>query len=247
MNPTPSLDRLLAKVVQGECWIWIGAVTSSGTPSCSFQGRGRSARQVFYGQFVGGIPEGLVVVPMCGQPLCLRPEHLQAATRSEVASRFKSRGERFWAKVEKGSACWLWTGAVNTSGYGVMGDYRGWRELAHRYSYQIHIGPIRVGHYVCHRCDVRACVHPDHLFEGTPKENNLDALKKGRNLSWLGGENHPAARFTELQAREILRRAKAGEKQVDLAVEFGVSSTTISSLVRGLRWRCLHSEERPWG
>lgn len=85
----------------------------------------------------------------------------------------------FWARIEKGDDCWLWRGAMRPNGYGgyVMNRVP---VYAHRLSWQIHHGPIPAGLFVCHRCDVKRCVRPDHLFLGTRQENMDDMKRKGR-------------------------------------------------------------------
>lgn len=78
------------------------------------------------------------------------------------------------------SGCWLWLGKYATEHptLGAYGSYKS--DSAHRYSYKLYKGPIPKGMYVCHTCDVRECVNPDHLFLGSPTHNHRDMILKGR-------------------------------------------------------------------
>lgn len=78
--------------------------------------------------------------------------------------------QRFWQKVDKTNTCWLWTGWNNGSGYGLI-KIDGKSVLAHRYSYELHNGPIKIGRVIDHLCRRPACVNPNHLEEVTQKTN----------------------------------------------------------------------------
>lgn len=94
--------------------------------------------------------------------------------------------ERFHEKYEKVpfSGCWIWTHAkMAKGGYGRITFKQGSQVGvgAHRVSWELHNGPIPNGMWVLHRCDVPACVNPDHLFLGNASDNALDAVSKGRH------------------------------------------------------------------
>lgn len=96
----------------------------------------------------------------------------------------RSEYDRFIEKVEKIpiAGCWLWIGTVNYWGYGHFYELNPKKIVkAHRKSYELYKGPIPDGMCVCHKCDVRSCVNPDHLFLGTHKDNVHDMINKGRH------------------------------------------------------------------
>lgn len=86
------------------------------------------------------------------------------------------------------SGCWLWTDHLDKDGYGLVRDGKKMKR-PHRVSYEIKHGPIQNGLYVLHRCDVRCCVNPDHLFLGTQEDNVRDMIAKGRDLNMQKDRN----------------------------------------------------------
>lgn len=145
---------------------------------------------------------------------------------------------RFWPKVDKRGPddCWVWTGAVNEHGYGVMrpeGRRNGPTVKAHRVSVILD-GRDPVGLCVLHSCDNPPCVNPRHLDLGTKADNTHDMLAKRRGLV---GQRNGQAKLTDAQASEIRRRRNAGERRDRLAAEFGVSGAAITRIANGEGWR----------
>lgn len=97
--------------------------------------------------------------------------------------------ERFLNKIKKTKSCWIWMGAMTSTGYGNFFISGRNNDRAHKYSYRHYIGKIPSGICVLHKCDNRICVNPKHLFLGTHKDNMVDCSQKGRN--YKGGAIKP--------------------------------------------------------
>ena len=93
--------------------------------------------------------------------------------------------ERLYSKINvTQSKCWEFTGALR-NGYGAI-KHKGKIFGAHRLSYELKKGLIPDGVLVCHKCDNRKCVNPEHLFLGTYKDNMQDCKNKGRLVVPVG-------------------------------------------------------------
>ena len=151
--------------------------------------------------------------------------------------------ERFLAKVcvEAESGCWLWQGLVRADGYGAM-RLGGKEQGAHRVAWKLFRGEIAPGMQVCHKCDVRACVNPDHLFLGTPAENAQDMTAKGRGRR---GEKHGSSKLTATQVSRIKAMLEEDRMYMsEIAREFGVSQTTIRAIRTRKTWREVEARRR---
>ena len=152
--------------------------------------------------------------------------------------------QRFEAKIipEPNSGCWLWTaGYFKDSGYGsfrVSTDPRKSNEGAHRVSWKLYRGSIPEGYCILHRCDVRECVNPDHLFIGTKGDNNRDTSQKGRHYTGTRyaapGELHPMVKLTNENVAHIRASDETGAA---LARKFNVSQTQILRIRQRKSWR----------
>lgn len=132
------------------------------------------------------------------------------------------------------SPCILWTGGTNKpGGYGrrMVNRKVG---LVHRQTWEAHHGPIPAGMEVRHTCDEPRCYEIRHLILGSHQDNMDDMVERGR--SHRGAAVH-CAKLTPEQVRDIRARQSAGERQCDLAAEYGVARPTISYIVRGLKWK----------
>jgi hypothetical protein len=130
------------------------------------------------------------------------------------------------------SGCWIWTGMTNGFGYGRI-KIGNKLIRSHRYSYVRFNGEIPRGKIVCHACDVRFCVNPDHLWLGTYEDNNRDRETKGRGAQ-PKGVNHPRAKLTDDQVMAILRSDLSSRKA---ALAFGVSQKTVLNIRHRKNWQ----------
>ena len=149
--------------------------------------------------------------------------------------------ERFWRRVVKTDTCWLWQGGEKSkAGYGKIGlGGRGATQvLAHRFSYELHNGPIPDGLVVMHSCDNPRCVNPSHFSVGTHSENTIDSVRKGR---WKSippmhcGESQHSSKLTVEDVRLIRDNPDIPTKE--LALRFGTNPTSIQKVRSRKTWK----------
>lgn len=118
--------------------------------------------------------------------------------------------------IEDENGCWIWQRHVLPGGYGLVTG----RSTAHRVYYEKFVGPIPEGFDVHHKCEVRACVNPDHLEPMARRPHRrLDRRTK----------------LTLELAREI-KNAPRTISQRKLAKQYGVSPELVYGIRSGRKW-----------
>lgn len=142
-------------------------------------------------------------------------EELRASLRERLAA----------GVVISASGCHEWQRSLQNKGYGKI-SFRGKRpQRAHRMAYALHHDlPIPFDGVVCHTCDNRKCVNPEHLFLGTIADNNRDMVRKGRQS---------APKLTAAVVRAIRADTRP---HGSIAKDYGVTRLTIRLVKARERW-----------
>jgi hypothetical protein len=119
--------------------------------------------------------------------------------------------------IDPVTGCWEWSRSRHKSGYGKV-SYRGKLIGAHRMSYQLYNGPIPDDIDVCHDCDNRPCVNPEHLFTGTAKDNGQDMSRKGRS---------PLQKLSDVEVLAIRKAYEDGVPRKEIASAYGIGTTQV--------------------
>ena len=135
-------------------------------------------------------------------------------------------------KINQSTGCWEWIAGINRYGYGhfMMRDPKR-MERAHRVSYFLFNGKIPAGRLVLHRCDVKHCVNPAHLFVGTQKDNVEDCIRKKRKPI---GDAHPNAKLTAAAVKAIRKDTRVERL---IALDYGVTESTINDVRNRRYWK----------
>lgn len=199
----------------------LGAAVGYNQPRCRILAGGIATTRARYN----------AVIPLDDAAQLLQSVGMERATESLRAPAFQ---RRFWSKVRKTAGCWIWTGSITGVGYGDI-RLRSGLVSAHRASWLIaNGGSVPRGRDICHRCDVRACVNPAHLFLGTRADNVHDCISKDRHAR---GSRNGQSKLSEVQVRAILHRLSRGERQRVIAADFGIGREAVTKIKGGRRWR----------
>ena len=157
---------------------------------------------------------------------------------AEIPAHFR---QRFWSYVRLGPSCWEWVGAAcgkrkRSRGKGQFNfrtvDGRRMMVMSGQFAWLLHHGEWPTEH-VIRMCGNTLCVNPAHMTLGCEALAVFYQRKSGR---WPHGENHPRAKLSAAQVRQI-REQKGKVLQKDLAAEYGITKTTVSNIMLGKRWK----------
>lgn len=142
----------------------------------------------------------------------------------------------FNEKVKKTQTCWLWTRAKTDKGYGNTSLGKHNYHPAHRISWTIHKGKIPNGLWVLHKCDVRSCVNPDHLYLGTHEDNMRDMSARNRHYD-CAGEKHPKAILNWKKVHQLRKEYSLGKLGcIRLSRKYGITPSGIYLIIANINW-----------
>ena len=152
--------------------------------------------------------------------------------------------------VNSTTECWEWNGSTRY-GYGRIKSNNRF-EGAHRVSYMLFVGDIPKDMFVCHKCDNPSCINPDHLFLGTPLDNAMDAVNKGRMYCLVGngtpfelGHKPKNAKLLDSLVIDIKRDIAAGVLSMPkIALKYGVKYQVVRDIKAGRSYININPEHR---
>lgn len=143
--------------------------------------------------------------------------------------------KRFWAKTDKETAapCWLWNGAKDKYGYGVVRINKR-NYLTHKVAWMIANNQlIPKGQVIRHTCHKRNCVNPEHLITGSQLNNIDDRVKSNRSAR---GEQNGRTKLTQRDIRMIKVLKGLGWTETDIAQLLDVSRSAVANVLHNRSW-----------
>lgn len=164
----------------------------------------------------------------CGCLSKLKSKNLKSISKERLLSRIKYVGE-----------CWEYQGRKDKDGYGILSEKSFGSQRAHRASFIAFKGEIKEGYMICHTCDNPPCINPDHLYQGTAKDNARDMLERGlfpigeNKKKGSAGEKNSHAKLTEKEVKEI----RISRNPIPyLSKKYRVSESSIRNIILGKSW-----------
>lgn len=161
----------------------------------------------------------------------------RGATMSDM-TRMRLPSEVYFHRkyIKRSTGCWEWQAKISPFGYGQFATTEGKTWQAHRFSFTHFKGEIPKGLCVCHSCDNRKCVNPEHLWLGTRNDNIQDMHRKGRARK-SKSEDNGGAKIGWMEVKEIRELYPKVKSHRKLAAQFGISRRQISRITRNLSWK----------
>jgi hypothetical protein len=138
-------------------------------------------------------------------------------------------------KKNEETECWEWQGNLGKNGYGKV-RWNMNNLTTHRAAYEVFNREIPKNLCVCHTCDNRKCINPEHLWIGSSRENTKDKVKKGRQYCQAGEKSH-SANLTWEKVRAIRKLKKEGNTLKTLSEQFDCSISNVSSIINQRSWK----------
>jgi len=215
---------------EGEHWIYT-KITNETMPSIKISGKNITLNMLLLQCELGCIlPEKTTSKNVCGVKYCINPEHWVIRGNDNIE--YGLAKIRLLNKSIQQDKCRLWQGYCNANGYG-LATFKGRQMLVHRLSMLIEHKILPEDKIVRHRCPNKNCFAIEHLEFGTDLDNAKDKVRDG---TLLMGEDHPNAKITNKQAKEIYESKGSGTQYIR-SKQFNVSKGIIASIDSGRTWK----------
>lgn len=137
-----------------------------------------------------------------------------------------------FTKSTEEDGCWLWNAGISSNGYGSFNNTEGGIN-SHVMAYELFVGEIHSDLHVCHFCNNKLCVRPEHLY--------LDTHPGNMNYKAVSGR--ASKRLTPEKVNKIRSLLKSGVRQTAVAKQFGVSCATVHMIAHNRNWSWLKYQD----